>query len=215
MKLEQETRTKIDKEIDAALKVLSGAQPPAAMVSRIQQSLEAAAAGLQHAGSGRMFWIPAASMAIAALVSIGIFSQGRWAGRKQRPLGETAKMIVPAPASEPTAAAQPLVAQAQTSQRKPAALAAVQRRRREHPQDRHVANLMSYPLTREEKLLVRFAQTASPAELQMLNPDYQAKVEAQQEAEFEATMKSTEDSGNYFTSNAEVEANSEIKTTQE
>jgi hypothetical protein len=66
----------------------------------------------------------------------------------------------------------------------------VRRSRREHPQYRHVANLLSYPLTRQEKLLVRFVQTAKPEDLQALNPEYQAKVEAQQEAEFAAYLKS-------------------------
>jgi hypothetical protein len=55
---------------------------------------------------------------------------------------------------------------------------------------RHATNLLSYPLTRQEKLLVRFVQTAKPADLQALNPEYPAKVEAQQDAEFAAYLKS-------------------------
>ena len=55
---------------------------------------------------------------------------------------------------------------------------------------------MSYPLTRQEKLLVQFAQHAKPEDLRDLNPEYQAKVEAQQEAEFAAYLKSGSSSGN-------------------
>jgi hypothetical protein len=69
-------------------------------------------------------------------------------------------------------------------------LPAVRRVRGNHREYRHAANLLSYPLTRQEKLLVRFVQTAKPADLQALNPEYQAKVEAQQDAEFVAYLKS-------------------------
>jgi hypothetical protein len=55
---------------------------------------------------------------------------------------------------------------------------------------RHVTNLLSYPLTRQEKLLLQFARNAKPVDLQALNPEYQAKVEAQQDAEFAAYLKS-------------------------
>lgn len=189
MTLIQDGPARIDREIDAALKLLSEAQAPAAMVSRIQQSLEAAAAKSPQARLGLLVWAPAAGVAIAAILLL-VFSQAHWASRKQKSLAETAKMTAPAPASEPAAAVQPLAAQAQTSQRKPVALAAVKRRRRQHQRYRHVANLLSYPLTPQEDLLVRFAQTAKPADLQMLNPEYQARVEARQEAEFTAYLKS-------------------------
>jgi hypothetical protein len=49
---------------------------------------------------------------------------------------------------------------------------------------------LSYPLTRQEKLLVQFVRNAKPADLRALNPEYQAKVEAQQDAEFAAYLKS-------------------------
>ena len=60
---------------------------------------------------------------------------------------------------------------------------------------------MSYPLTRQEKLLVRFVQTAKPEDLQALNPEYQAKVEAEQEAEFAAYLKSGSSSNTKETAN--------------
>ena len=66
----------------------------------------------------------------------------------------------------------------------------VRRVRREPREYRHAANLLSYPLTGQEKLLLQFARNAKPADLQALNPEYQAKVEAQQEAEFAAYLKS-------------------------
>ncbi len=53
---------------------------------------------------------------------------------------------------------------------------------------RDAANLFDYPLTHQEKLLVEFARTATPDELKELNPEYQAKVEAKQEAEFAAYL---------------------------
>jgi hypothetical protein len=72
---------------------------------------------------------------------------------------------------------------------------AVRRVRQDHREYRHAANLLSYPLTRQEKLLLQFARNAKPADLQAPNPEYQAKVEAQQEAEFAAYLKSTDSSG--------------------
>lgn len=54
----------------------------------------------------------------------------------------------------------------------------------------HATNLLSYPLTRQEKLLLQFARNAKPADLQALNPEHPAKLEAQQEAEFAAYIKS-------------------------
>jgi hypothetical protein len=49
---------------------------------------------------------------------------------------------------------------------------------------------MHYPLTRQEKLLVQFVQDANADDLQDLNPEYQAKVEAQQEAVFAEYLNS-------------------------
>jgi len=65
-----------------------------------------------------------------------------------------------------------------------------ERRSRQSRENQHATNLLSYPLTRQEKLLLQFAHHAKPADLQALNPEYQAKVEAQQDAEFAAYLKS-------------------------
>jgi hypothetical protein len=75
------------------------------------------------------------------------------------------------------------------------------RRSRQKREHLRATNLLSYPLTRQEKLLVRFVQTAKPADLQALNPEYQAKVEAQQEAEFAAYLKSGSGSSTKETAN--------------
>ena len=195
MKLHQDKPANIDEEIDAALQLLREVQPPAAMESRVHQSLEAAAAKPRRARSGGLFWIPVAGAAIMAVLLVA-FLHGDWMTAKHSHAVETAKTTTAVPARAEIAPVRTaLVSTAAACKRKPAAQAvAVRRIRRKHPQYRHVANLLSYPLTRQEKLLVRFAQTASPADLQALNPEYQAKVEAQQDAEFAAYLKSGDDS---------------------
>lgn len=194
MKLEQETRMKFDDEIDAALQLLRKVQPPAAMESRVHQSLEAAAARSQQARPDGWFWIPVTGAVVAGVLLLA-FSHGGWTTGNQShaaKTAETAGMSATTPGAEGITSARPtLVSTATSRERKAVAQPALVRRiRREHPRYRHVANLLSYPLTREEKLLVRFAETAKPADLQALNPEYQAKVEAQQEAEFETYLKS-------------------------
>ncbi|MHB1938226.1 MAG: hypothetical protein ACYCOR_16810 [Acidobacteriaceae bacterium] len=179
---------RVEDDIDAALKMLGETQPPAAIVSRVHQRLEAAAMS-QRARSGRWFWVPAAGAAMAAILFM-IFSQAHWA-RRSSPV-ESARMVTVAPSRFGRAATQPaLIPEGDSAVRSVSAQPVIRRRRRqERPEYRHVANLLSYPMTRQEKLLVQFAKTAKPADLQALNPEYQAKVEAQQEAEFAAYLKS-------------------------
>jgi hypothetical protein len=200
MKLEQETRMKFDDEIDAALQLLRKVQPPAAMESRLQRCLETAAAKSQRSGLGSFFWIPVAGAAMAGVLLLA-FSLGHGTTGKQSHAVEPVKMVTPV--SRGTAAApMSLVSMATSHRRKSVAQAAAVRRvRREHPQYRHVANLLSYPLTRQEKLLVQFAQAAKPEDLKALNPEYQAKVEAQREAEFAAYLKSGDGSRTQETTN--------------
>ncbi len=189
MNLNQDKPVNIDEEIDAALQLLRGVQTPAAMESRVQQSLESAAAMPRRARSGRLFWIPATCAALAAILLV-VFIQTH--GARQTSPVESATLVTVTPASGETAAARrpALLPTVTFRKRKPAAQPAIVRRiRRKRPQYRHVANLLSYPLTRQEKLLVRFAETAKPADLEVLNSEYQAKVEAQQDAEFAAYLK--------------------------
>lgn len=179
----------IEKEIDAALKMLSDAQPPAAMASRIHLSLETTIAARGQARRGWLFWVPATCAAVAAVL-LAVFFQTHWTRGKQLPAVETAK-IVEDSVSQKFASSQPESAPEHSHERD-ASITNVHQNlhRRTHAQYRHAANLFSYPLTRQERLLVEFAQNAKPEDLRDLNPEYQAKVEAQQEAEFAAYLKS-------------------------
>jgi hypothetical protein len=194
MKLNQDKTASLDEEIDAALQLLREVQSPAAMMSRLQPSLENAAVKSQRARSSGLFWIPVTG-AVAAGVLFLAFSHGGWTTEKRShavETAETARMSTTTPGAGETVAARPALVLAETYRKRNLAAqpAVVRRIRREHPRYRHVANLLSYPLTRQEKLLVRFVETAKPADLQALNPEYQAKVEAQHEAEFAAYLKS-------------------------
>ena len=191
MRLGHDAPMKIDEEIDAALKMVSEAQSPPAMVSRIHQCLETAAARSQQAHPGWLFWVPTTCAAVTAVLFV-VFSQAHWMRGNQTSSVETAKIAATTPASAGFSSLLPALVPVEiTSERKPSVQPTSRRRsRRERPHYRHAANLMSYPLTRQEKLLVQFARTAKPADLQALNPEYQAKVEAQQEAEFAAYLKS-------------------------
>lgn len=187
MRLENDSTTKIERDIDAALKMLNEVQSPAAMTSRIHQRLDSSAVTFQQARSGRMFWIPATCTAMAAVLLV-VFFHVHSMRRKQTSTIQTAKMVV-APAAVPEVAMPPraLVSSENFSEQKLSTVHSISHRKRgEHPP---AANLLSYPLTRQEKLLIRFVQTASPADLQALNPEYQAKVEARQDAEFAAYLK--------------------------
>jgi len=194
----------VEDDIDAALKRLGETQPPAAIVSRVHHRLETAAK-LQRTRSGSLFWIPVTGAVVAGVLLLA-FSYGDWTTGKQGhavKTAETARTGATAPGARETAAGRPaLVSTGISRERKPAMQPVVVRRsRRERPQYRYVANLLSYPLTRQEKLLVRFAETAKPEDLQALNPEYQAKVEAQQEAEFAAYLKSGDGSSTRETTN--------------
>ncbi len=201
MTTEQNGPTNVQDDIDVALKMLGETQAPAAIVSRVHRSLETAAIS-QLASSGKNLWIPAAGMATAAFALVVMFTH-----MHQRPeaqtSSETAKLVATVPL-KPATAVPPVARVATTtfeagdrSVQQPA----VRRVRRDHREYRHAANLLSYPLTRQEKLLLQFARNAKPADLQALNPEYQAKVEAQQEAEFAAYLKSGSSSSMKETAN--------------
>ena len=194
MTTEHNGPARIEDEIDAALKMLGETQPPATLVSRMHSCLEIAAVSHQ-ARSSRRFLIPAAGMAMAVVLFV-VFSQGHWARRYQTSSVESAKMTAVAPAPRGIAASrQALVPVKSSHERKLSPLPVnLKHRKRERTQYRHAANLMSYPLTRQEKLLVEFVRHAKPEDLRDLNPEYQAKIEAQQEAEFAAYLKSGDNS---------------------
>ena len=187
---------KVEDEIDAALKMLGETQPPAALVSRMHSCLETAAMS-QRARSGRVLLIPAAGVAIAALVLVALFSQMHRTQRHQTSAVETARLVAATPLVQATIMSPSATAATKSPQEwKRSVQLPVERRIRHGRENRHATNLLSYPLTRQEKLLLQFARNAKPADLQALNPEYQAKIESQQEAEFAAYVKSGSSSGN-------------------
>jgi len=189
MNPEQKISANFEHEIDAALRMLSDVQPPAGLAPRIHRSLETAVSSQKDFRWS--LWLPAAGAVMAALL-LAAFLQARSAQPRQT----SAVRIAELPDMNSVAAKIHLPAES-VSKHNVAMLAnrrhAVVRKR---PVYRHAANLMSYPLTRQEKLLVQFALHARPEDLQDLNPEYQAKVEAQQKAEFAAYVKSGSSSGN-------------------
>ncbi|MGC1781649.1 MAG: hypothetical protein WA708_03930 [Acidobacteriaceae bacterium] len=185
-----------DRKIDAALRSLAEVPVPAAMTSRIHRSLEVAAAA---DGSGRFrwqVWAPAACAAVGILL-VAVVLQGHVRRGMQRPAGETVRIAAAdgAPARLDVSHAAQLSAESSLKRGPAVRMVPATVHARKFPRYRHAENLLNYPLTRQEKLLVRFARTATPAELQMLNPEYQAKIEAQQEAAFAAYVNSGDDSG--------------------
>ncbi len=184
---------KIEKEIDAALKLLSETRPPAAMASRVHRNLETAMAESGQARLGRLFWVPATCAAVAAVLLL-VFFQAHWTRGKQEPAVETAKMAADSVSPKLASSRRELAPERSHEQRMSVPNVHRDAHRGERGHYRHAANLFSYPLTRQEKLLVQFAQNAKPEDLRDLNPEYQAKIEAQQEAEFVAYLKSTDSS---------------------
>ncbi len=182
---------KIEQQIDAALKMLSEGQPPVTMRSRVQRSLEAAAVTPQQVHRGGLLWIPVMCAAMATVLLV-IFLQVHSARGKQNSPIETVKMMTTESAPPRLVPSQPLPVPAKSSREGKVSVMNIHQNshRRERDQYRHAVNLLSYPLTRQEKLLVKFAQTAKPADLQILNPEYQAKVDARQDAEFAAYLES-------------------------
>ncbi|MGB8480746.1 MAG: hypothetical protein WCE63_18225 [Acidobacteriaceae bacterium] len=194
MSVEQSEPMRVEDEIDAALKMLGETQPPAAIVSRVHQRLETAAMSLR-ARSGRRLLIPAAGVAMAALAVLAILAQSHHKGRDQAPAVETARMVVNTPLAQATVTPPSATVETERADEgKRSVQFSTERRSHLNRENRHATNLLSYPLTRQEKLLLQFARSAKPADLQALDPEYQDKVEAQQEEEFAAYLKSGDDS---------------------
>ena len=194
MTTEHNRPMRVEHEIDAALKMLGETQPPEAIVSRMHSCLETAAMS-QRARSGRVLLIPAAGIAMAALALVAIFTPTHRTQRHQTSAVQTARLVAATPLVQGTIMSPSATAATKGPQEgKRSVQLPVERRSHANREIRHATNLFSYPLTRQEKLLVRFVQTAKPADLQALNPEYQAKVEAQRDAEFAAYLKSGESS---------------------
>jgi hypothetical protein len=177
-------------DIDAAMKMLGETQPPAGIASRVHQRLETAAIS-QGANFGRRLLIPASGVSLAALALVAIFIQMHRAPENQPSAVEKARLVANTPLAQVTKMPPSARAEAERSEEgKRLVQYSTKPRSRQSRENRHATNLLSYPLTREEKLLLRFAQSAKPADLQSLNPEYQAKMEARQDAEFAAYLKS-------------------------
>jgi hypothetical protein len=181
---------RVEDDIDAALKLLGETQPPAALVSRVHQRVEAAAMS-QRARSGRVLLIPAAGIAMAALALVAIFTPVHRTQRDQTSAVQTARLVAATPPAKATIMPPSATGATKSFEEgKRSVQLSTERRSRQSRENQHATNLLSYPLTRQEKLLLQFAHHAKPADLQALNPEYQAKVEAQQDAEFAAYLKS-------------------------
>ena len=185
---------KTEYEIDAALKMLGHSQPPTGLTARVHRSLAAAAAS-KDARRDWLVWAPIACAA-AATVLFALTLQIRSTSAKKATNGGTSRMA--AMDSSVSRPYHPAPVPAESPHKRKVSMPTVPRnsRTRQRAPYRHAANLMSYPLTRQEKLLVQFAQHAKPEDLRDLNPEYQAKVEALQAAEFEAYLKSGNSSDN-------------------
>jgi hypothetical protein len=195
MNVEHDGRIRVEDDIDAALKMLGETQAPAALVSRVHRSLDVAAMS-RSTRSSRRFLIPAAGVAMAAVALVAIHTSIHRTPDDQSSAVETARLVAATPPERATAVppAAPVATKSFEEEKRSVQPPAVRRLRREHREYRHATNLLSYPLTQQEKLLLQFAHNAKPADLQALNPEYQAKLEAQQEAEFAAYLKSVSSS---------------------
>jgi hypothetical protein len=179
-----------DEQMDAALRIVSDCGVPAGLVDRVRERVHATAES-EAPGTLRWVRVPAVvGVAAAILVAVLLSLHSRPVERVDV-ANLSSAAAVQTLSSHATAVVQPAHLQETESGR-------VLKAERHHGKTvarRHSANLLNYPLTKQERLLVQFAQTASPEELQILNPQYQAKVEAQQEAEFVAYIHSADNSG--------------------
>ncbi len=185
---------KTEYEIDAALKMLGQSQPPTGLTARVHRSLATAAA--KQPRTDWLVWAPVAGAAMVAVLFAVALQIRSTPGKRANTTGGTAKMaVMDSAVSQPH---HPAPVPSESVHKRNVSMPTAHRnsRTREPVPYRHAANLMSYPLTQQEKLLVEFAQHAKPEDLRDLNPEYQAKVEAQQEAEFEAYLKSGNSSDN-------------------
>lgn len=181
-------RSALDEQIDLILQLAATPQPPAGLASRVQQRIANAA----PACPPRRTWLTAVPVGCAALaVGLSILVLLHHSSQQPTTLSHQPAHISYAELPEPQRVGPH---PASDSHRNDTLLTQHLRRPAPYGPRGHAANLLSYPLTRQEQLLVRLVQTAKPADLQILNPEYQAKVEAQQEAEFAAYLKSSDSS---------------------
>ena len=96
---EQNVPMRVEDEIDAALKMLGETRPPAEIVSRVHHRLEAAIIS-QPSKSSRRFLIPAAGVAMAAVILAAIFIPMYRAQVNRASAIETARVVANTPLAQ-------------------------------------------------------------------------------------------------------------------
>ena len=173
----------IDKEINAALRAVRNAEVPAGLSQRIASRMKEDAKEFSSAEKKTFHWkwLPAIEGAIAAALLLAL----GWhltLGLHDRPRAAAVhhvgppRTVVVAQNVAPANVAEPV----KTIEAAPKRTVKVRRRSRHY-------ELISYPLTHQERLLVQLARTVDPKEVQMLNPEYRAAQDAKEEAEFVAS----------------------------
>lgn len=174
----ENTSQDLDHEIDAAVRMMGHVDAPAGQVERIQMRLEMAAARKEHWAPG--IWVPLGCAALAAVV-LAVILLPHWkhdASHRTNTVASASAPLHTTTKAETVEATGPSVVEAATSR--------VVRPVRPSHSRRAVKDPLDYPLTRQERLLVTLVQTASPADLEILDRARQAKLEAQKDAEFAA-----------------------------
>jgi hypothetical protein len=191
-----------DAAIDKTFAAIKNAVPPEGMEARITQRLQQQAT----APSGKLFWRDlftgsalagawwrgAVSGAVAAMLIAGAAIFAGHAMRREPAARD--QIATHPPAAAPTLTSAESVPAAE-DRRKPCASSGAMRVASIVPARQsevaatgtmapsHPAPVL--PLTTQERQLVRLARTADPKQLDTLNPDTQAKLQAQDAAEFE------------------------------
>jgi hypothetical protein len=188
-----------DEDIEKVLAALNNAAPPEGMEARITQRLERHTAARAQspwrdvlAGSSLAgaWWRGALSGAAVAALTVGIvlLAQHRSANLQGEPKQPPVVAVTAVPATKPVSTkvavfhpapcTGPSIVRVQKVAPPPSPAAApvdsVQRSRPAPTQ----------PLTAEERDLVRLAHIAGPKQLATLNPETEAKLQAQEEADF-------------------------------
>ena len=188
------TDEQCDQEINAALRAVGHAEIPAGLSQRIAMRMKEGAGEFSSAQCSsvqtkifrwRLGWLPTLGSAITAalLLAAGLQltlrsrERSHSAAMRQR---EPERVVVAKNVASPNVTLPVGKVKAETKS------TVKVRRRTQHYE------LISYPLTHQERLLLQVARTVDPKEVQMLNPEYRAAQEAKEEAEFVASASATD-----------------------
>lgn len=177
-----------DDAVEKVLTALNKAAPPEGMEARIAHRLQQQPA-TPSTSLAAVWWrgaltgATAAALAISGVMMLQHRSLRPQVGPQTSPI-PAATTPVPSIATTPVALhpAQPCSSPAILRLHKAATVPQIAIAREEAVQPSRPA--AAPPLTAEERGLVRLAHIASPKELATLNPEVQAKLEAQEEADF-------------------------------